>query len=172
MAFKKKVEEKVLDVDAAMQGTLNFKDPVNLRINGKFEGNLETKGNLTLGQTAIILADIIGDNIVIGGRVKGKIVARERLTLLPSAIVEGDIYPAKLNIAEGAILEGGCSMLRDYLNAEELAKYLEVELNTVMEWANSAKLPARKEGNDWKFERKAIDAWVAAGKIGNTDDHE
>lgn len=166
MAFKKKFEEKILDVDAAMQGTLSFKDPVNLRINGKFEGNLETKGNLTIGQTAIVSADITGDNIIIGGRVKGRITARERLTLLPSAIVEGKIYPVKLNIAEGAILEGQCVMLHDFLNADELARYLEVDSNSIMEWANSGKVPAQKEGNDWKFDRKAIDSWIAEGKIG------
>ncbi|MFA6129796.1 MAG: polymer-forming cytoskeletal protein [Candidatus Omnitrophota bacterium] len=166
MAFKKKLEEKTLDVDAAMQGSLSFKDPVNLRINGKFEGNLDTRGNLTIGSTALINADIIGDNIIIGGHVKGKITAKERLTLLPQAIVEGHIYPAKLNVAEGAILEGQCSMLHDFLNSEQLAKYLEVELNSIMEWANSGKMPGNKEGNDWKFERKAIDSWVAAGKIG------
>lgn len=166
MAFKKKLEEKTLDVDAAMQGSLSFKDPVNLRINGKFEGNLDTRGNLTIGPTAMINADIIGDNIIIGGRVKGKITAKERLTLLPQAIVEGHIYPARLNIAEGAILEGQCSMLHDFLNSEQLAKYLEVELNSIMDWANSGKVPGSKEGNDWKFERKAIDSWVAAGKIG------
>ena len=146
MAFKKKIEEKILDVDAAMQGTLRFKDPVNLRINGKFEGNLETRGNLTVGQTAQIIADMVGDNIVIGGRVKGRITAKERLTLLPSAIVEGDIYPARLNVAEGAVFEGKCSMLHDFLNAEELARYLEVDLNSIMEWANSGKVPALKEG--------------------------
>jgi excisionase family DNA binding protein len=166
MAFKKKLEEKTLDVDAAMQGSLSFKDPVNLRINGKFEGTLDTRGNLTIGSTAVISADIIGDNIIVGGRVKGKITARERLTLLPQAIVEGHIYPARLNVAEGAVLEGQCSMLHDFLNPEQLAKYLEVELNSIMEWANSGKVPANKEGNDWKFERKAIDSWVAAGKIG------
>jgi excisionase family DNA binding protein len=165
MAFKKKMEEKILDVDASMQGTLSFKDPVNLRINGKFEGSLVTKGNLTIGQTAIVLADINGDNIIIGGKVKGKITARERLTLLPSAIVEGDVFPAKLNVAEGAILEGNCSMLRDSMNTEELAKYLEVDLNSVMEWANSGKMPAAKEGDQWRFDRKAIDNWVASGKI-------
>jgi excisionase family DNA binding protein len=165
MAFKKKLEEKVLDVDAAMQGSLVFKDPVNLRINGKFEGTLETKGNLTIGQTAIVLADIIGDNIVIGGKVKGRVTAKESLTLLPTAVAEGDIYPAKLNVAEGAILEGRCSMLQDFLNSEELARYLEVDLNSIMEWVNSGKLPANKEGNNWKFERKAIDQWVASGKI-------
>ncbi|MDD5465244.1 MAG: polymer-forming cytoskeletal protein [Candidatus Omnitrophica bacterium] len=166
MAFKKKLEEKTLDVDAAMQGTLSFKDPVNLRINGKFEGNLDTRGNLTVGPTAIINADIIGDNIIIGGKIKGKITARERLTLLPQAVVEGHIYPAKLNIAEGAILEGQCTMLHDFLNSEQLAKYLEVELSSITEWANSGKVPANKENDDWKFERKAIDSWVAAGKIG------
>jgi len=166
MAFKKKLEEKTLDVDAAMQGSLSFKDPVNLRINGKFEGTLDTRGNLTIGSTAVISADIIGDNIIVGGRVKGKITARERLTLLPQAIVEGHIYPARLNVAEGAVMEGQCSMLHDFLNPEQLAKYLEVELNSIMEWANSGKVPANKEGNDWKFERKAIDSWVAAGKIG------
>lgn len=165
MAFKKKLEEKILDVDAAMQGSMVFKDPVNLRINGKFEGVLEVRGNLTLGQTSVVQADIIGDNIIIGGRVKGKITAKERLTLLPSAIVDGDIYPARLNITEGAILEGKCTMLHDFLNVQELARYLEVDLNSIMEWVNSGKMPGHKEGNDWKFDRKAIDSWVASGKI-------
>ena len=166
MPFKKKIEEKILDVDASIQGNLNFKDPVNLRINGKFEGNLLTRGNLTVGQAAMVLADISGDNIIIGGRVKGKITAKERLTLLPSAIVEGDIFPAKLNITEGAILEGRCSMLHDFLNVEELARYLEVDLNSIMEWANSGKVPGTKEGEHWRFERKVIDSWIASGKVG------
>lgn len=165
MAFKKKNEEKVLDVDASMQGTLSFKDPVNLRVNGKFEGTLETRGNLTIGPAAVVVADIVGDNIIIGGRVKGRITAKERLTLLPQSIVEGDIFPAKLNVTEGAILEGRCSMLHDFLNAQEVARYLEVDLNSIMEWANSGKLPGHKEGSDWKFERKAVDGWIAANKI-------
>ncbi len=165
MVFKKKSEDKIMDVDAAMQGTLSFKDHVNLRINGKFEGNLDVKGNLTIGPTAVVNADIVGDNIIVGGRVKGKIIARERLTLLPSAIVEGEIRPVKLNIAEGAILEGRCLMLHDFLNSEELARYLEVDLNSILEWANSGKIPGSKEGDSWKFERKAIDSWVASGKV-------
>ncbi len=165
MAFKKNLEEKVLDVDAAIQGTLSFKDSVNLRINGRFEGNLETKGVLTIGPTGTVFADIVGDSIIIGGRVKGKITAKERLTLLPTAIVEGDIYPAKLSVTEGAIFEGKCSMLHDFLNSEELARYLEVDLNSIQEWASSGKIPAVKETNGWRFERKAIDTWIAAGKI-------
>ncbi len=166
MAFKKKVDEKLLDVDASMQGTLSFKDPVNLRVNGRFDGNLDVRGTLTIGPTAIVHAIIEGDNIVIGGRVKGRITAKESLTLLPTAIVEGDVFPARLNVTEGAILEGKCSMLHDFLNAEELARYIEVDISSVTDWANSGKVPGFKEGNNWKFERKAIDDWIASGKIG------
>jgi excisionase family DNA binding protein len=167
MAFSssRKKDEKILDVDASMQGTLAFKDPVNLRVNGKFEGTLNTKGNLTIGQSAAVDADITGDNIIIGGKVRGRVTARERLTLLPTALVEGDIFPVKLNIAEGAILEGRCSMLHDFLNPEELARYLEVDLGSVMEWANSGKVPGQKEGNSWRFDRKTIDSRVASGKV-------
>lgn len=165
MVFKRKLDEKMLDVDAAMQGSLSFKDPVNLRVNGKFDGNLDIKGTLTIGQSAIVNAEIVGDNIIIGGRVKGRITARESLTLLPTAIVDGDIFPVKLNVAEGAILEGRCSMLHDFFNSEELARYIEVDVASVMELANSGKVPGQKDGNNWKFERKAIDDWIAAGKI-------
>lgn len=166
MVLRKRTEDKILDVDASMQGTLNFKEAVNLRINGKFEGTLETKGNLTIGENANVNANIIGDNIIIGGKVKGRVIARERLTLLPTAFMQGEMLPAKLNVAEGAIIEGNCSMLQDYFNAEELARYLEVDLNSVMEWANSGKIPASKEGNNWRFERKAVETWITQGKIG------
>lgn len=169
MAFaqRKKISgEKILDLDASMQGSLHFKDPLNLRINGEFRGSMETRGSLTIGPQAVVEADIIGDNIVIGGKIRGKITARERLTLLPTAVVEGDIYPTRLNIAEGAILEGCCSMLHDYMSSDELARYLEVDLNSVLEWANSGKMPGHKEGSVWRFDRKAIDNWVSSGKIG------
>ncbi|MCM8780404.1 MAG: polymer-forming cytoskeletal protein [Candidatus Omnitrophica bacterium] len=166
MAFKKKLEEKILDVDAEMQGNLIFKEPVNLRINGKFQGNLEVRGNLTIGSSAFVSGDIVGENIVIGGKVKGKINAKDRLTLLPTAIVEGEIYPSRLNVAEGAILEGKCYMLHDFLSVEELARYLDIDLNSILEWATAGKLPGIKEGDSWKFERKAIDSWVSAGKVG------
>jgi excisionase family DNA binding protein len=166
MAIRKKVlEQKILDVDAAMQGTLVFKDAVNLRINGKFEGTLETKGNLTIGSNALVNANIVGENITIGGKVKGKIIAKEILTLLPTSVVEGEIIPARLNISEGAVLEGHCRMLQDYLDTEELSRYLEVDINSILDWVNSGKIPVQREGNDLRFERRAIDAWIASGKV-------
>ena len=165
MAIRKKIEDKILDVDATVQGTLAFKDPVNLRINGRFEGTLDTKGNLTIGPTAQVKATILGENVIIAGKVKGKITARERLTLLPTAVLQGEIFPARLNVAEGAIFEGDCRMLQEFFNVEELANYLELDTDSITEWASNGKMPAYKEGSEWKFERKSIDAWIASGKL-------
>ena len=160
-----KAEEKVLDVDAAMSGSLVFRDAVNLRINGKFDGTMETKGTLVISQTAAVNAHIVGDEIVVAGRLKGEILAKQRLVLLPSAVVEGKVRTAKLVVNEGAVFEGTCHMLGEHFNVDELAKYLEVDLSLINEWATSGKVPAIKDGDSWKFERKSIDEWIAAGKI-------
>lgn len=168
-------KEKILDVDATMQGTLTFRDAVNLRINGSFEGTLDTKGNLTISETAVVRAEIRGESIVIAGRVYGNVIAERELKLIPPGHVTGNITTPILNILEGATLDGECHMTtseagaaganKDILTAEELAKYLEIETSMVFEWANSGKLPALRDRDTWRFERDKIDEWVANGKV-------
>ena len=170
MLRREKQEKKILDVDASMQGTLMFKDPVNLRINGSFEGRLDTKGNLAIGENASVRADINGDDIVIGGKVTGNVIAANSLHVLSTAHIVGDITTPKLSVETGAIIHGRCQMLSgpgikgNIFNIEELARYLEVEVSNILEWANSGKIPAFKEGNDWKFERPKIEEWIAKEK--------
>lgn len=166
--------DRVLDVDASMQGSLVFKDPVNLRINGRFEGTLNTKGNLMIGENAVVSADITGDSIVIAGKVNGNVHALKELKLIAPAVLVGDIKTPLLSVAEGAVFDGGCRMLSKespegaryaVMTPEELAKYLEVDANMIMEWVNSGKLPGTRDGDKWRFDRSKIDEWVAAGKI-------
>ncbi len=167
--------EKVLDVDASMQGSMIFKDPVNLRINGRFEGTLNTKGNLMIGEHAVINADITGDSIIVAGKINGTVHALKELKLISPACVVGDIRTPLLSVAEGAVLEGNCRMLaksradsgakENSLTANELAKYLEVDPSMILDWVNSGKLPAMKEGDGWRFDRSKVDEWVAEGKI-------
>ena len=162
---KRETEDKVIIVDSAMQGSLSFKDPVHLRINGRFEGTLEVRGILEIGSNAIVDATIAGDDILILGRVKGEISASKRVVLDQHAVVEGNLKTPLISISEGAVFQGKCTMLGDIFAVDGLARYLEVELDTILEWANSGKIPAVKDGNAWKFERKRIDEWVSAGKI-------
>jgi excisionase family DNA binding protein len=167
MLKRDKNEKKILDVDASMQGTLMFKDPVNLRINGNFEGKLDTKGSLIISDNALVRADIIGDEIIIGGKLTGNIVAMVCLKVLSHAHIVGDITTPNLSVEAGAIIHGKCQMLTgssmksNVFNIDELARYLEVEVSNILEWANSGKIPAFKEGNDWKFERPKIEEWIA-----------
>jgi excisionase family DNA binding protein len=172
---KRVEQDKILDVDASMQGSLIFKDPVNLRINGRFDGTLSTKGNLMIGEHAVVNADIIGDSIVIAGKVNGHIRAIKELKMVSPARVIGDIKTPLLSVAEGAVFEGNSKMLAglkpedggilDIMTPEELAKYLEIDTAMVFEWANLGKLPAIREGNSWKFDRNRIEEWVATEKI-------
>ncbi len=167
-------KEKILDVDASMQGTLAFKDPVNLRINGKFEGKLQTKGSLTIGEHAVVKADITGESIVIAGKVDGEISAEKLIQMIAPARVVGDIKTPVLSIEEGAVLEGYCNMVRGgkspesgivTLTIDEVAKYLEIDKDMVREWADTGRLPAVKDGSKWKFEKNKIESWLTSEKI-------
>jgi len=166
------LHEKILDVDASMQGTITFKDPVNLRINGSFEGKLDTKGNLTIGENARVKANITGDRIIVAGKVTGDILASQGLSIISPAIVKGNIRTPLISITEGAVLEGQLSMLgggeagdTDLLTLKELAQYLEVEIATLDEWAAKRKIPAFQEDNTWKFRKSEIDRWIQEEKL-------
>jgi excisionase family DNA binding protein len=157
---KRKDDGKILDVNAAMQGTLIFSDPVNLRINGTFEGNLKTLGNLIVGEQAKITADIEGENIIISGLIQGNIKSTGVITLTASANVFGNIETTKFCIQEGAIFNGSCKMFTERLTLPELSEYLSVDSNKIVEWVNNGKIPAQKEGSELLFDRRELEVWV------------
>lgn len=162
--------ERWLEVDASMTGTLTFKDPVNLQINGQFEGTLDTKGNLSIGEKAQVRATIQGESIIIGGSVTGQITATNRVELQATARVSGKVISPRLVMHEGAILHGTLEMMGirpegRWMTVEELARYLEVDAATVTQWAQNGRLPAQREQNDWRFERQKIEEWLAHERI-------
>lgn len=176
--WKKKEElaERVLEVDASMQGAITFKDPVNIRINGSFEGKLDTRGNLTIGENARVRASVRGERVVIAGKIKGDVVATQSLSLVPPAVVEGNITAPRLSIAEGVIVEGQVSMLSGRqkeasrapdlpLTLKEVAQYLEVEASVVEEWARQRKIPAQEENGSWVFKKSDIENWIQQERV-------
>lgn len=158
--LRKKEDEKILDINATMQGSLVFSEAVNLRINGKFEGTLNTKGNLMVGENAIVNADIIGEDMVLGGRVSGRIIATRMVTLTGTAQVNGDIEVPKLVMEEGAIFNGKCKMPQGRLSLSELSDYLSVEEDKIMEWVGKGKIPVQKEGENLFFDRRSVEDWI------------
>ncbi len=162
--MRRREEEKVLDVNASMQGTLAFSDPVNLRINGKFKGNLTTKGILNIGEHAEVVAEIIGEEVIVAGKLKGSIFADKKISILSTSFVEGDISTPLLDIQQGAIFEGRIRMIGEKMGIKDLSRYLDIGEDKILEWISEGKIPASKEGDRWIFEKKTIDDWIVHAK--------
>lgn len=167
----KNKEEKILDVDASMQGTIAFKDPVNLRINGTFEGKLDTRGQLTIGENAKVRASIHGDNIVIAGKVVGNVTASQSLSIVSPASIEGDIITPRLSIGEGAVIEGHVTMKTAaasgqdvFLTLRDVAQYLDLEARVVEDLVKNNQIPVRRENGNAIFSKTAVDGWLQKQK--------
>jgi len=50
--------------------------------------------------------------------------------------------------------------MEEYLNAKQVAKYLQVKPLTVYQWARTNKIPAVKIGRIWRFKRNVIDSFL------------
>ncbi|WP_435922206.1 bactofilin family protein [Paenibacillus sp. DYY-L-2] len=82
----------------------------NIRIEGKFEGEIDCFGQVVVGETGEARSNIKGADIVVAGKVIGDIVSQGRLTITGSGQVEGNVNVAKLVIVEGGLLNGSSQM--------------------------------------------------------------
>jgi cytoskeletal protein CcmA (bactofilin family) len=97
-----------LDRGSKISGKISFEGPA--RIDGEVDGEISAKGNLTIGESAVITAHIRAASVSVAGKVSGDIVATQRIEIRPSAKVSGNITAPVLSVLEGAMFEGHCSM--------------------------------------------------------------
>jgi cytoskeletal protein CcmA (bactofilin family) len=97
-----------LDRGATFKGELEFED--TMRIDGKFNGRIQSKNELIVGESAHIEGDIHVGRVAISGTVIGKIVADQRVEIHRNGKVYSDIDTPALIIEEGAIFQGNCVM--------------------------------------------------------------
>jgi cytoskeletal protein CcmA (bactofilin family) len=103
--------ETTIGSTASLQGVLKAEG--SIRIDGAFEGEIETAANVIIGPTGKVLANIQARNVLVAGRVKGNIAALERLEILKDGGVKGDIDVGTLYLEEGAIFHGQSKMRTD-----------------------------------------------------------
>lgn len=100
--------DNVLGANTSFTGTIRSDE--NIRIDGVYQGHIETAGNVIVGPSAKVLADIVAHAVQVWGAVKGNITAQGRLEILPSGRIWGDIRVGSLLIDEGGIFRGQCLM--------------------------------------------------------------
>lgn len=91
-----------------ISGKLIFEGAV--RIEGNVEGEISAQDTLTIGETAVVNAQINGTSIIVQGKITGDITARKRLEIRAPGKVFGNVFTPSLVIHEGVVFEGQCTM--------------------------------------------------------------
>jgi len=97
-----------LGSDALFKGTLNFEGTV--RIDGKFEGTVNTKDTLVIGETGDMQAEVEVGTLVCKGKLKGDVVASKQIEMHAASKITGNVRTPALNIELGAVLDGHLNM--------------------------------------------------------------
>ena len=84
-----------------------------IRIDGDIDGNLETDGNVIVGELARIRGNLTAKSVIIGGIIKGKVTASESIKVLSDAAVIGDVISRKVQIDASAVIHGHCISIKD-----------------------------------------------------------
>ena len=90
-----------------------IQSPYDLRIDGTFEGKVQTKGRVVIGESAIIKGDIICENVDLWGRVEGDLYVKDTLALKEGCKMNGDINVSRLSVELGATFNGTCRTITE-----------------------------------------------------------
>ena len=87
--------------------------PCDIRIDGTFEGKLQAKGRVVIGETAVIKGDIVCVNIDLWGKVDGNIYVKDTLALKEGCVVNGNLHIKRLAVELGSTFNGNCKMITE-----------------------------------------------------------
>src|SRR5277367_842292 len=100
----------VLTSDCEFKGALAFSG--ELQLHGRLEGTIESEGGaLTIGEEALIKAEIKVNDVLIYGKVQGNIYATGRIEIRGKAEVYGDLHANRLAMDDGVIFVGRSNAL-------------------------------------------------------------
>jgi len=97
-----------LGSDALFKGTLSFEGTV--RVDGRFEGTVQTNDTLVIGETGDMQADIDVGILVCKGKLKGTVVASKKIEMHPASKITGNVKTPAMSIELGAVLDGQLNM--------------------------------------------------------------
>ena len=79
----------------------------DLTIDGQVQGTIELGDHeLTIGESASVIADLTAKAVIISGKVKGNVLGMLRVELKKTSSVEGDDTAPKFTMEEGASISG------------------------------------------------------------------
>jgi cytoskeletal protein CcmA (bactofilin family) len=98
----------LLGKGSEFEGKLTFEGQV--RIDGKFNGQIVTKDVLVIGDGARVQAEIQAGHVIINGTVEGNVKATQLIELKQPGRVKGNLEAPALSMDRGVIFEGSMKM--------------------------------------------------------------
>ena len=99
-----KNSESILAAGLTIEGKIECNG--NIRVAGRFQGNVKVTGELTIESGASIDGEVTADTVLVGGEVQGLIVAASRVEFKESGVLIGDLKAGSLTVAAGSKMRG------------------------------------------------------------------
>ena len=96
--------ESLIAADIMIEGKIEGAGSV--RIAGKFKGDVNVQGDLTIEPGAKLTGGVRADKVVIAGELEGNVEGASLVNLLPTGVVVGDVKAGSLTVAAGARMRG------------------------------------------------------------------
>ena len=87
--------------------------PNDIRIDGTFEGKVQSKGRVVIGETAVIKGDIVCNDVDLWGKVEGNVFVKDTLALKEGCVVNGSLHVRRLSVELGATFNGNCKTISE-----------------------------------------------------------
>jgi cytoskeletal protein CcmA (bactofilin family) len=97
-------KESLIAADVTIEGKIEGAGHV--RIAGRFKGDVNVQGNVTIEQGAHVTGEVKAATVVVSGEVQGNINATSRVELLETGVINGDVKAAVLTVAAGSRMRG------------------------------------------------------------------
>jgi cytoskeletal protein CcmA (bactofilin family) len=97
-------KESLIAADVTIEGKIEGAGHV--RIAGRFKGDVNVQGNVTIEQGAHVTGQVNAAAIIVSGEVEGNITASARVELLETGVINGDVKAAVLTVAAGSRMRG------------------------------------------------------------------
>lgn len=97
-------KESLIGGDLTIEGKIEGSGHV--RIAGRFKGDVNVDGNVTIEPGAKVTGSVRAKTVVIGGELEGNIDAASRVELLETGVLNGDLKAGSLIVAGGSRMRG------------------------------------------------------------------
>lgn len=97
-------KESLIAADLTIEGKIEGSGHV--RIAGKFKGDVNVKGDLTIENGAKLTGGVRANRVNVAGELEGNIETASRVELVESGAVNGDIKADTLTVAAGSRIRG------------------------------------------------------------------